>query len=171
MFANAVYFPSYHIYRGDTPGQMNYNCISHVFYAHAQISTDGSVLLGDEWADARAPCDGVNGGLGSLMHIKQNYPHLQVILSVGGGSSSEIFPLVASNAALRDNFARSALGLVEASGLDGIDGATFPPGPNQTETRRTPAFPVTKASGNTKEKETPRRHMSPERSRVANIPR
>lgn len=45
MFANAVYFPSHHIYRGDTPGQMNYNCISHVFYAHAQISTDGSVLV------------------------------------------------------------------------------------------------------------------------------
>ncbi|KAL8311291.1 hypothetical protein RB597_002071 [Gaeumannomyces tritici] len=121
MFANAVYFPSYYIYRGSTPGQMNYNCISHVYYAHAQISADGSVLLGDEWADARAPCDGVSGGLGSLMHLKQSYPHLQVILSVGGGSSSEIFPLIASNAALRDNFARSALGLVEASGLDGID--------------------------------------------------
>jgi chitinase len=77
--------------------------------------------LSDEWADATAPCDGVQGALGSLMHLKQRYPHLQVVLSVGGGASAETFPVVASNTILRDNFARSARGLVEASGLDGID--------------------------------------------------
>lgn len=77
--------------------------------------------LGDEWADARAPVDGVQGGLGSLMHLKQRHPHLQVVLSIGGSTASEVFPVVASSTLLRDNFARSALGLVEASGLDGID--------------------------------------------------
>lgn len=71
--------------------------------------------------DARAPCDGVSGGLGSLMHLKQKHPHLQVVLSIGGSQSSHIFPTMASSAASRDNFARSARGLVEASGLDGID--------------------------------------------------
>lgn len=55
------------------------------------------------------------------MHLKQRYPHLQVVLSIGGGESAETFPIVASNAVLRDNFARSARGLVDASGLDGID--------------------------------------------------
>lgn len=55
------------------------------------------------------------------MHLKQRYPHLQVVLSIGGGASAETFPIVASNTLLRDNFARSARGLVEASGLDGID--------------------------------------------------
>lgn len=55
------------------------------------------------------------------MHLKQAHPHLQVILSVGGGNSSEVFPVVASDALLRDNFGRSARGLVEASGFDGID--------------------------------------------------
>ncbi|KAF7537224.1 hypothetical protein G7054_g3894 [Neopestalotiopsis clavispora] len=44
-----------------------------------------------------------------------------VILSVGGGNSSEVFPVLASDALLRDNFGRSARGLVEASGFDGID--------------------------------------------------
>lgn len=77
--------------------------------------------LGDEWADARAPVDGVQGGLGSLMHLKQRHPHLQVVLSIGGSTASEVFPVVASSTLLRDNFARSCLGLVEASGLDGID--------------------------------------------------
>lgn len=77
--------------------------------------------MSDEYADARAPCDGVSGGLGSLMYIKAKHPHLRVILSIGGAQSSQIFPTVAASAVLRDNFARSARGLVEASGLDGVD--------------------------------------------------
>lgn len=100
---------------------LNYSCINHVYYAYASVSADGGVFLSDEWADAGAPVDGVQGGLGSLMHLKQKHPHLRVVLSIGGGNSSEIFPLVASSTLLRDNFARSAKGLVEASGLDGID--------------------------------------------------
>ncbi|KAI4862577.1 glycoside hydrolase [Hypoxylon rubiginosum] len=55
------------------------------------------------------------------MHLKQKHPHLRVTLSIGGGTSNETYPLVASNALLRENFARSVRGLVEASGLDGID--------------------------------------------------
>lgn len=35
--------------------------------------------------------------------------------------ASEVFPTVAANTLLRDNFGRSARGLVEASGMDGID--------------------------------------------------
>ena len=35
--------------------------------------------------------------------------------------ASEVFPSVAANTLSRDNFGRSARGLVEASGLDGID--------------------------------------------------
>ncbi|KAK4458797.1 family 18 putative glycoside hydrolase [Cladorrhinum samala] len=121
MYTNAVYFPNHSVYNGDTPGGLNYGCINRVYYAFANVTADGSVFLGDEWADARAPCDGVSGALGSLMHLKQIYPHLQVVLSIGGGASAETFPIVASNTLLRDNFARSARGLVEASGLDGID--------------------------------------------------
>jgi chitinase len=66
--------------------------------------------------------DGVQGGLGSLMYLKEQHPHLQVVLSIGGGQSTEVFPIVAGNTLTRDNFARSAKGLVDASGLDGIDG-------------------------------------------------
>ncbi|KAI2604035.1 glycoside hydrolase family 18 protein [Hypoxylon fragiforme] len=121
MYTNAVYFPNYKIYSGATPGMMNYSCVNHVYYAFAHVAADGTVFLSDEWADTQAPCDGVQGGLGSLMHLKQKHPHLQVIMSIGGGTSTETFPIVASDTLLRDNFARSARGLVEASGLDGID--------------------------------------------------
>ncbi|GJN70505.1 hypothetical protein PLICBS_004563 [Purpureocillium lilacinum] len=109
MYTNAVYFPNSRIYQGDTPGMLNYSCINRVYYAYASVAPDG------------APVDGVQGGLGSLMHLKQRHPHLQVLLSIGGPAACEIYPVVAGDSLLRDNFARSALGLVEASGLDGID--------------------------------------------------
>ncbi|ROW07860.1 hypothetical protein VMCG_03485 [Cytospora schulzeri] len=140
FYKNAVYFPNYRLYNGDTPGALNFSCISTVYYSFANVALDGGVYvsempasgdsrhgltlviqLSDEYADLQAPCDGVSGGLGSLMHLKQKHPHLQVILSIGGSASSQAFSTVAASAVLRDNFARSARGLVEASGLDGID--------------------------------------------------
>lgn len=65
--------------------------------------------------------DGVQGGLGSLMHLKRKHQHLQVLLSIGGANTAGVFPVVAGDTSLRDNFSRSVLGLVEASGLDGVD--------------------------------------------------
>lgn len=47
MFANAVYFPNFRVYKGDTPGQMNYGCISHVYYAFANVAPDGGVFVSD----------------------------------------------------------------------------------------------------------------------------
>ena len=45
MFTNAVYFPNYRIYQGDTPGMLNYSCINHVYYAYASVSADGGVFV------------------------------------------------------------------------------------------------------------------------------
>lgn len=45
MYTNAVYFPNYRVYRGDTPAQLNYGCINHVYYAFASVSPDGVVLV------------------------------------------------------------------------------------------------------------------------------
>jgi chitinase len=56
------------------------------------------------------------------MRLKEEHEHLQVILSIGGGGAgSRNFASVASTAATRDNFGRSAKGLIDASGFDGID--------------------------------------------------
>lgn len=55
------------------------------------------------------------------MQLKAQHQHLKVILSIGGGGGSENFAAVASSAVKRDNFGRSARGLVDASGFDGID--------------------------------------------------
>ncbi len=55
------------------------------------------------------------------MRLKQEHDYLKLILSIGGGAASQHFATVAASAASRDAFGRSAKGLVEASGFDGID--------------------------------------------------
>jgi chitinase len=42
---NAVYYPNYRVYRDETPATLNYNCISHVFYAFANVGPDGFVSV------------------------------------------------------------------------------------------------------------------------------
>ncbi|KAJ6785755.1 hypothetical protein PWT90_04845 [Aphanocladium album] len=121
MYMNAVYFHNSHIARDETPAKLDYGFINLVYYAYASVAPDGIVNLGDEWADIRAPVDGVEGGLGSLMQLKQRYRHLKVLLSIGGPAASGVFVSIASNPATRNNFAYTAAGLVVASGLDGVD--------------------------------------------------
>jgi len=55
------------------------------------------------------------------MRLKEEHEYLKLILSIGGGAASQHFATVAASAATRDTFGRSARGLVEASGFDGID--------------------------------------------------
>ncbi|KAH8717156.1 Endochitinase B1 [Beauveria bassiana] len=121
MYMNAVYYHNGHIIRDETPAKLDYGCINLVYYAYASVAPDGIVNLGDEWADIRAPVDGVDGGLGSLMQLKQQHRHLKVLLSIGGPAASGVFVSIASTPATRHNFAHTAAGLVMASGLDGVD--------------------------------------------------
>ncbi|KFY63687.1 hypothetical protein V496_03788 [Pseudogymnoascus sp. VKM F-4515 (FW-2607)] len=121
MSVNAVYYPNYRAYRGETPATLNYKCISHVYYAYAHVNPDGFVFLSDELADGTMEVDGVNGCLGSFMVLKDKFPHLKVLLSIGGVDSSQSFRILSETAARRDNFARSANLLVREARLDGID--------------------------------------------------
>lgn len=65
--------------------------------------------------------DGARGCLGSFMELKMAYPHLRVLLSVGGAKSNGNFASVANSIEKRDNFARSATKLVKECQLDGLD--------------------------------------------------
>lgn len=44
MSVNAVYYPNYRAYHGETPATLNYKCISHVYYAYAHVNPDGFVF-------------------------------------------------------------------------------------------------------------------------------
>ena len=45
VWKNAVYYPSWRVYRGETPAIMDYRYISHVFYAFAHLEPDGGILV------------------------------------------------------------------------------------------------------------------------------
>ena len=42
---NAVYYPNYRVYRGETPATLNYECIDRVYYAFANLNSDGHVSV------------------------------------------------------------------------------------------------------------------------------
>lgn len=72
------------------------------------------------------PVDGTEGCLRAFVRLKQRYPRMRVILSVGGGGKgSENFAAVAHSRSRLDTFVRSARALVDSFGLDGIDGNCF----------------------------------------------
>ncbi|CAK7271543.1 hypothetical protein SEPCBS119000_004660 [Sporothrix epigloea] len=127
MYTNAVYYPGQTAYSGTTPAGLNYACINLVYYAFAKVTETGHVFLGDEYIDAQMACDGVQGVLGSFLHIQQEQTHLQIVISIGGPEYTSTFAAIAANPVYRDNFAQSVYGLVEASGVDGVDVCwTFP---------------------------------------------
>lgn len=67
--------------------------------------------------------DGTQGCLKSFVKLRQDYQHLKLILSIGGGGQGgSAFASVASDPVTRDTFARTAMELVKTYNLDGIDG-------------------------------------------------
>ena len=65
MYTNAVYWPNYRLYQGDTPGALNYGCINHVYYAFANVMADGGVFVSEVrvydpafWRGSQARCRG-----------------------------------------------------------------------------------------------------------------
>jgi chitinase len=72
--------------------------------------------------DAQIHVDGTSGALPALVKLRnESYPHLKVLLSIGGGSGSKLFPEIAKDPKKRTRFCESALEFVERFGLDGID--------------------------------------------------
>jgi chitinase len=106
--------------------------LTHIIYAFARIADDGRLTLSDPCLDigdcdstatpARQPADG--GNFAELRRLKTRFPHLKLLMAVGGWSGSGKFSDVALTADSRATFTRSAVDLVirRWPGLfDGID--------------------------------------------------
>lgn len=64
----------------------------------------------------------MKGCINDLRSVKERYPNIKTILSLGGGGAgSAPFADVASNGIVRSIFAQNARQIVDAYGLDGID--------------------------------------------------
>lgn len=123
-----AYFQSWNIYdRGyfvtDIPGDK----ITHINYAFANVSADGEILLGDEWADTQFPYPDdaddqpLLGNFNQLNLLKEAYPNVTTSISVGGWTWSDKFSDVALTAESRAKFAASCVAFIKQYGFDGVD--------------------------------------------------
>ncbi|KJZ72644.1 hypothetical protein HIM_08003 [Hirsutella minnesotensis 3608] len=129
---NTLYFTNWGIYDAKyDPQLMPTKSITHVIYAFANISSDGTVQSSDPWADVgrRYVDDKDEKGNNAYGCIKQLYLQkkenrgLKTLLSVGGWSASKHgqFSTAAATDESRKRFAKSAVKLVTDWGMDGLD--------------------------------------------------
>ena len=91
--------------------------LTHIFYAFADIGPDGSVILGNRCVDVGACGRGAplpdrpRGNFGELRRLKTRYPHLRLVISIGGWGGSAGFSDAALTDSSRRKFARSAVDL------------------------------------------------------------
>ncbi|WVR09466.1 hypothetical protein IAU60_006533 [Kwoniella sp. DSM 27419] len=138
-FRSVGYFPNCSdvmLYRGIYPAQSFFvtdihpKDFTHIIYAFANVDANsGNVFLGDDWADTQYPYPGDNtdeggtnlyGNLKQLFLLKKANRNLKIQLGIGGGTWSPNFKNINQDW-WRDNFARSAVALVNDLGFDGLD--------------------------------------------------
>ena len=132
----AGYFPSWGIYnaRKYWVSYIPFDRITHVNYAFANVDSGSlQVIIGDAFADETNNKDPETanglpaGNLHQLTHYRDYghngpaYPHLKIIISVGGWSWSENFSDAALTPESRWRFAESLKNFVETYQLDGAD--------------------------------------------------
>ncbi len=116
-----IYARNYHV--SDIPAAS----LTHVNYAFANLA-NGSIALGDPYADIDRfyPGDCWNpgcrrGSFHQLELLKQRFPHLRTLISVGGWTWSGQFSDAVLTPTSRATFAQSIVDFVDQYGFDGAD--------------------------------------------------
>jgi chitinase len=117
----SVYARDYHV--PDIPADK----INVINYAFANIE-DGEIVLGDPYADIDKwypgdswHPDSLRGCFHRLQILKQEYPHVRTLISVGGWTWSTHFSDVALTPESRARFAASCVAFAERYEFDGVD--------------------------------------------------
>lgn len=110
----AAYFPEWGIYDrnfevSDVPAAQ----LDALIYAFVDISPQGELALFDSYAAS------IN--FPRLRSLKEQHPHLKIMVAVGGYTLSARFPEVARTTAARQKFAASAVRFCRDNGFDGLD--------------------------------------------------
>jgi chitinase len=100
-------------YMGDGSDLQRYNIsqLTHIIYSFLHLN--GNQLSFDSAADKQA--------LQRLVALKKQYPHLKVMLSLGGWGGCETCSDIFNNAGNRKVFAQSTRAIIEEYQADGID--------------------------------------------------
>jgi chitinase len=126
-FKRVGYYTGWSTYSDFQPADIDASKLTHINYAFANISSDGKIAVGDSWADVEKPFPGdtadqpYKGNFYQLTKLKQQYPHVKTLISVGGWTWSEKFSDVALTEQSRTIFAESCLQFILKYGFDGID--------------------------------------------------
>ena len=116
-----IYSPNYHI--KDIPGAQ----ITHLVYQSAKFDAEGTVEVGDEYADLNLQYPDADeslpftGNFGQMISLKQQHPQIKTIISIGGWGRSEHYSNIAADAKLRRDFAKSAVDFMKQYQFDGIE--------------------------------------------------
>lgn len=109
-----VYFPSWGIYeRQFFLPAIDFSMVTHLNYAFANMHADGTVFMPDPSGDA--------ANFKSLKDIKNKYPKLKTMLSIGGWSYSSNFSAIAASETSRQKFVSTAIKIMKDNGFDGLD--------------------------------------------------
>ena len=104
--------------------------LTHIIYAFARVTPEGTVALGDPCVDighcdsTAAPRATDGGNFAELRRLKDRYPQLKLMVAIGGWTGSGRFSDVALTPESRRTFAQSAVDVIirRSPGLfDGID--------------------------------------------------
>ena len=122
------YFPEWGIYSGHSnyvPAKVPFDKITHINYAFATIK-NGVIANFDNYAATEATLGEAwdspyKGNLGQFKKLKKAYPHLSVMVSIGGWTQSGNFHDVAATEEARDRFAASAVQYIRRYDFDGVD--------------------------------------------------
>jgi len=124
------YYTSWSIYaRNYEVSDIPVDKVNIINYAFANIDPNsGTIVLGDPYADIdkfyQGDCwdDGcLRGNFNQLRILKQNYPHLRTLISIGGWTWSTYFSDIAMTEQSREVFAQSCVDFIMEYGFDGVD--------------------------------------------------
>ena len=133
------YYAQWAAARGFPVAKIHGDKLTHINYAFGNVSEQGECVLGDPEADIKhvftaaesvsgaadsADANALRGNFNQLLQLKQKYPNLQVLISVGGWTWSANFSAAAATDASRKAFAASCINVFIKAypGLfDGID--------------------------------------------------
>jgi chitinase len=89
--------------------------VTHIFYAFVapDYRTNRAVLVSDPVADAT--------NFPALRKLKQKYPHLKTLISVGGANSSQDFSDIMASAVTRTSLVEACASFMVSNGFDGVD--------------------------------------------------
>lgn len=107
------YYAAWTANSGFTPIQIDATRLTHINYAFANIGPDLRIELGYPELDPF--------NMSQLYSLKQVYPHLKTLISVGGWTWSDRFSDVALTERSRRIFSDSCVDFIKRHGFDGVD--------------------------------------------------